>query len=587
MKIVLAAVNAKYIHSNLAVYSLKAYAKEYEEHIEIREYTINHYREDILAGLYGACPDVLAFSCYIWNMDLIRDLVTDVKQIMPEVPVWLGGPEVSFDPVQELERMPEVAGIMVGEGEEIFQGLAGHYIEGNGKLEDLRGIVWRGEDRKIRVNPPGIPMDMNRLPFIYSDMSGFQNRIIYYEASRGCPFSCSYCLSSVDKRLRFRDLELVKKELLVFIEHEVPQVKFVDRTFNCRPEFAMAVWSFLAEHDRGKTNFHFEIAADILTDEELKLLGTLRPGLIQLEIGVQSTNPDTLREIRRSMDFKKVSDRVREIKRTGNIHQHLDLIAGLPFEGMESFIRSFNDVYELRPEQLQLGFLKVLKGSWMHEKALEYGLVYQKKPVYEVLCTRWLSYGEILRLKAVERVLETYYNSGQFSHALEELVKVFEHPFALYEGLALFYEEEGFDRVSQSRIQKYDILLAFAVKTDPEREELYRELLLLDLYLRENVKSRPKWAPSQEQWKQESREFYRQEEKRRCYLPDYESYDARQLAKMTHLEFFRYPVNDPVNGAGAKRDVRTVLLFDYKHKNPLTNEALVLEIEDIGDNDYD
>ncbi|MBU9746686.1 B12-binding domain-containing radical SAM protein [Lachnospiraceae bacterium ASD3451] len=583
MKIVLAAVNAKYIHSNLAVYSLKAYAKEYEEHIEIREYTINHYREDILAGLYGACPDVLAFSCYIWNMDLIRDLVTDVKQILPEVPVWLGGPEVSFDPVQELERMPEVAGIMVGEGEEIFQGLAGHYIEGNGKLEDLKGIVWRGEDRKIRVNPPGEPMDMNRLPFIYSDMSGFQNRIIYYEASRGCPFSCSYCLSSVDKRLRFRDLELVKKELLVFIEHEVPQVKFVDRTFNCRPEFAMAVWSFLAEHDRGKTNFHFEIAADILTDEELKLLGTLRPGLIQLEIGVQSTNPDTLREIRRSMDFKKVSDRVREIKRAGNIHQHLDLIAGLPFEGMESFIRSFNDVYELRPEQLQLGFLKVLKGSWMHEKALEYGLVYQKKPVYEVLCTRWLSYGEILRLKAVERVLETYYNSGQFSHALEELVKVFEHPFALYEGLALFYEEEGFDRVSQSRIQKYDILLAFAVKNDPEREELYRELLLLDLYLRENVKSRPKWAPSQEQWKQESREFYRQEEKRRCYLPDYEAYDARQLAKMTHLEFFRYPVN----GAGGKRAGRTVLLFDYKHKNPLTNEALVLEIEDIGDNDYD
>ena len=592
MKVLLAAVNAKYIHSNLAVHSLKAYARTYTEEIEVAEYTINQTFDAILQDIYRRKPDLLGISCYLWNIEYVGQLLRELPKILPDTKIWLGGPEVSYDAKAVLEQYPKVEGVMCGEGEETFAELLRVYHEEKGALcsgvkrdelfSDIPGIAYRNKDKAVIQNDFRPVIDLSTIPFVYDHIEDFENRIIYYESSRGCPFSCSYCLSSIDKCSRFREIELVKKELQFFIDKKVPQVKFVDRTFNCRHDHAMAIWTYIHEHDNGITNFHFEVSADLLNEKEIALINRMRPGLIQLEIGVQSANEITIREINRTMKIDVLSTIVDKIKKGNNVHQHLDLIAGLPYEGYESFGKSFDRVYKMNPEQLQLGFLKVLKGSVMHDRAQEYGIVYQDRAPYEVLSTKWLTYAEVIRLKQIEEMVEVYYNSGQFSHALEALVKVFEHPFALYEGLALFYEEEGFDRVSQSRIQKYDILLAFAVKNDPEREELYRELLLLDLYLRENVKSRPKWAPSQEQWKQESREFYRQEEKRRCYLPDYEAYDARQLAKMTHLEFFRYPVTDPVNGAGAKRDGRTVLLFDYKHKNPLTNEALVLEIEDIG-----
>lgn len=322
MKILLAAINAKYIHSNLGIYSLKAYAKSYEAHLELAEYTINHNKELILEDVFKRSPDVLAISCYIWNLEYVIDFVENFHKICPEVPIWLGGPEVSYDSELFLEKHLELTGIMRGEGEEIFRSLAEHYIEKNLELGDIKGITYRTAENVIRQNPPAELLAMDDLPFCYDNIEDFQNRIIYYETSRGCPFSCSYCLSSVERNVRFRSMELVKRELQFFIEHKVPQVKFVDRTFNCRHSHAMAVWRYVKEHDNGLTNFHFEISADLLKEDEIELLASLRPGLVQLEIGVQSTNPKTLEAINRRMDFGRLSEVVRRIREGQNIHQH-------------------------------------------------------------------------------------------------------------------------------------------------------------------------------------------------------------------------------------------------------------------------
>ena len=414
MKILLAAINAKYIHSNLAVYSLRAYAKRYAERhaieniwIELAEYTINQQPEDVLKALYLSAPDMLCFSCYIWNITYVEGLVKELPKLLPGTDIWLGGPEVSYDGEEVLKRLPQVKGVMKGEGEETFARLCG--ICAKGRWEELKqteGITFRSPAGEIRVNPWRAAMDLDEVPFAYADMKDFENRIVYYETSRGCPFSCSYCLSSIDKRVRFRSLSLVRRELQFFIEHKVPQVKFVDRTFNCRHEHAMEIWRYIAEHDNGVTNFHFEVAADLLNEEELSLIETMRPGLIQLEAGVQSTNPATIKEIRRTMDFEKVRAHTLRIHKCGNVHQHLDLIAGLPFEDIESFARSFDETYALRPDQLQLGFLKVLKGSYMEENKRNYGLVCKETPPYEILYTRWLSYREVLELKGVEEMTE-------------------------------------------------------------------------------------------------------------------------------------------------------------------------------------
>ena len=454
MNIILTAINAKYIHSNLAVYSLKAFVPRYEEEISIREYTINQPLDDILMDLYEAGPDVVCFSCYLWNIQYVEQIITELPKILPDTGIWLGGPEVSYNATEMLGRYPMVSGIMCGEGEETFLELT-EYFHGEGKeLRGIKGIVFRDRDGAIIQNESRPVMDLSSIPFVYEKLDGFRNRIIYYESSRGCPFSCSYCLSSIDKCLRFRDIGLVKRELQFFIDHEVPQVKFVDRTFNCRHDHAMAVWVYIREHDRGKTNFHFEIAADLLNEEELRLINSMRPGLIQLEIGVQSVNPRTIREICRRMDLDKVRSNTARIREAGNVHQHLDLIAGLPHENIESFERSFNEVYGMRPEQLQLGFLKVLKGSLMHEKAEEYGILYQDRAPYEVLSTRWLSYGEIIRLKKVEEMVEVYYNSAQFANTLRRLEGHFPSAFAMYEALGAYYEKNGLYGMNHSRIAR-------------------------------------------------------------------------------------------------------------------------------------
>lgn len=568
MKILLAAVNAKYIHSNLAVYSLKAYAKD--PAVEIGEYTINQQKDDILMDIYKKKPDILCFSCYIWNLDYVEELVLEIGKLRPDMPIWLGGPEVSYDAKEVLRRLPCVKGVMKGEGEKTFLELCKIYRNSwinseivDNQLKEVLGITFRmGND--LIDNPWRPIMDLSEVPFVYHHMEDFEHKIIYYETSRGCPFSCSYCLSSVDKRLRFRDIELVKKELQFFLDHKVPQVKFVDRTFNCKHEHSIAIWKYIMEHDNGVTNFHFEVAADILNEEELELLEQMRPGLVQLEIGVQSTNMKTIKEIHRVMDFEKVSKIVRRIQDAGNVHQHLDLIAGLPYEDVESFAHSFDDVYALKPEQLQLGFLKVLKGSFMQEHQEEYGIVHKAHPPYEVLYTRWISYEDVLRLKGIEEMVEVYYNSRQFTHTMEELEKEYDSAFAMYDHLAAYYEENGYRSVQHKRSVRYDILLNYVRTYHKEKEDKFREVLTYDYYLRENAKSRPEFAGEYLVTKDMARAFYENEEETHKYLPDYGKYDRNQMRKMTHLEYFEL--------------ADAYILFDYQNRNPLNQEARVCKV---------
>ena len=541
MKILLAACNAKYIHSNLAVYDLKAYSSDYDEHVILREYTINQPKDEILKDIYSSGADVVCFSCYIWNISFVRELIRDLVKILPKTAFWAGGPEVSCDAEKFLTEMPEMTGVMVGEGEKTFHDLLEFYIDGKDSLEEISGIAYRTGD-KIIHNGWRELMDLSAIPFVYEHLEKFENRIIYYESSRGCPFSCSYCLSSIDKKLRFRDLELVKKELQFFLDHRVPQVKFVDRTFNCKHEHAMTIWKYILEHDNGVTNFHFEISADLLREEEMELMSQMRPGLIQLEIGVQSTNPETIRAIHRHMDLKKLEHCVNRVHSFRNIHQHLDLIAGLPYEDYDTFHQSFNDVYRMKPDQLQLGFLKVLKGSLMQKEAEVYGIVYKEKEPYEVLSTNWLTYGEVLKLKMVESMVEVYYNSGQFWHTLEYLVPFEKDAFTFYEKLGSFYEKKGYSEISHSRMRRYEILLEYLQEETDVPTEVAAQKMLYDLYLREKLKKRPVFAPDQKQYETAVWNYRKN----------------NQVSKTAHIEVFE-------NG--------TVILFDYEKRDPLSNNA--------------
>ena len=546
MKILLAASNAKYIHSNPAVYDLRAFASEYKEHILLGEYTINQTKDEILKEIYRSGAEVVCFSCYIWNISFVRELIFDLKKILPGTAFWVGGPEVSFDAENFLKEMPQVTGVMVGEGEETFLELARYYIEKKGTLADIRGIAFR-ENGEIFHNGWREVMDLSRVPFAYEQTEDFANRIIYYESSRGCPFSCSYCLSSIDKKLRFRNLELVKKELQFFLDKKVPQVKFVDRTFNCKHDHAMEIWKYILEHDNGVTNFHFEISADLLREEELELMSRMRPGLIQLEIGVQSTNPDTIRAIHRNMDLKKLEASVARVKSFGNIHQHLDLIAGLPCEDYESFRRSFEQVYRMKPDQLQLGFLKVLKGSSMYHEAQKYEIRYKEKEPYEVLSTAWLSYEDILKLKMVESMVEVYYNSGQFRKTLSWIETFYQEMFSFYESLGAYYEEKGYEEISHSRLRRYEILLEFLKEKTQLPVNTASQHMVYDLYLREKLKKRPVFAMDQKPYEASVRNYRK----------------ANKTPKTAHIEVF---------GDGS------AVLFDYEARDPLTNNARAEQI---------
>ncbi len=558
--ILLVAINAKYIHSNLAVHSLKAYADRFEKNIEIAEFTINNRIEDILDDIYMKKPEVLAFSCYIWNVEYVKKLMVELKKLLPDTDIWLGGPEVSYNTDYYLDNYPCVKGIMVGEGEETFKELAAYYVADEGSLLDIKGIVI-ADKRVAKIREC---VDMSKIPFPYKSLKDFENRIIYYESSRGCPFSCSYCLSSVDKRLRFRDIELVKEELKFFMNNKVSQVKFIDRTFNCDKKRSLELWQFILENDNGVTNFHFEISADLIADEQIEVLNKMRPGLVQLEIGVQSTNERTIEAIRRKMDITRLQQVVARIKAGNNIHLHLDLIAGLPYEDLASFKKSFNDVYNMQPDELQLGFLKVLHGSYMYDDASGFGIAYKDFAPYEVLYTNWMSYDDILRLKRIEEVLEIYYGSNQFRNTVNYLIRYFKSPYDFYEQLGNYYDSVHKRNEKHARIERYNLLLGFVKKYKIASVEVLCEIMTLDIYLRENMKTRPTFAKDLSVYKDYMRELVK---------------DGK-IKKSEHIEAVSYEVAKRYLTCEIDGDEDDIifLTFDYENRNPVTFDAKVIQV---------
>lgn len=574
-KILLVGINAKFIHTNLAIRTLKANVGECQDMVMLAEYTINHQRAEILRGIYEKQPCAIGFSCYLWNIEYVLSIASDLKKIMPEVSIFAGGPEVSYHPEEVLEQYPFFDFIIVGEGERTFY----EYAKCLQKTEavsaadykKIKGIVYR-DGTDYRRTDPRLPMSMDDLVFPYSDLRGLENRILYYESIRGCPFSCSYCLSSIEKRVRIKSPEKTEQELDFFLANRVPQVKFVDRTFNCDREYAYRIWKYIGEHDNGITNFHFEIAGDLLREKDFDLLAKFRPGLVQFEIGVQSTNPDTIAAIRRTMKLDVLRNNIDKVRANRNIHQHLDLIAGLPYENYESFYHSFNEVYAMKPDQLQLGFLKVLTGSYMYEEREKHQIQYSSQPPYEVLSTKWLSYDDILSLKQVEDMVEVYYNSFQFTASMTYLEKFFATPFDMYRELGNYYKEKQLFARKHSRIQRYEILWEFAEQYVSEKE-IFRQIVTYDLYLRDYVKNPPAFVKlREEEVKNRVRTFLDKECETPHYLTGYEGYVTKQLYHMVYMDVFT------VDMTTFKQTTPYYLLFDYQKRNPLDHSAKVIKI---------
>ncbi|MDK0749751.1 DUF4080 domain-containing protein [Clostridium perfringens] len=488
MKILLTAINSKYIHSNLAVRYLKAFTKDLDFQGDIKEFSINDRVENILEGIIEEKPDVVAFSCYIWNMEFVNRLAELIKLVDPNIEILYGGPEVSYEGKEFLENH-EGEYVIVGEGEKTFREFV-LYKLGEGKIEDIKGLNYK-RDGKVFENPKRPEMDMNELVFPYTYEEDINNKIVYYEASRGCPFKCKYCLSSVMHGVRFLDVERVKKELKYFMERGLKLVKFVDRTFNCNREYTVELLKYLSEQDT-ETRFHFEVAADLLTEEQIEILNNAPKGRFQLEVGVQTTNNEVLHNINRYITYENIKEKVLKVAAGKNVMQHLDLIAGLPGEDLESFKKSFNDVHAIRPDEIQLGFLKLLKGSSMREEAEKWGIVYSPYAPYEIIRSKYISYEELLLLKKVEAMVDKYYNSCKFNNVIKFFLNIYEKPFDFYYDLAMFFEEKGNFKRSIGNVEYYKILLDFYLeKIGGEDEGLFKEVLKFD-YLCFNKK---RWLP--------------------------------------------------------------------------------------------
>ena len=580
MKIVLVGINAKYIHTNLAVRSLQANAGKYRNEVEIAEYTINHSIQEILSDLFDREPDVVGFSCYLWNIEYVMRLAQDWKKIWPQGKIVVGGPEVSYNPEKTFEQYPFVDLLIRGEGENTFKEVLAWLHGEKQSRAELSGVAYL-EEGELHIGPPQKAMDMDDLVFPYESLDGLENKILYYESIRGCPFSCSYCLSSIERSVRIKSVEKTEKELDFFIERKVPQVKFVDRTFNCNRDYAYEIWRYIGEHDNGVTNFHFEIGGDLLREKDFELLKTFRPGLVQFEIGVQSTNPDTIKAIRRTMDLKKLADCVARVHEAGNIHEHLDLIAGLPYEGYASFRHSFEDVYAMKPDQLQLGFLKVLEGSYMNEVKDSYDIQFSSYPPYEVLSTRWLPYEDLKRLKAVEEMVEVYYNSFQFSASMTYLRTLFSMAFDMYVALSMHYREKGYFSCQHSRLSRYEILWEFLCEAEwsEEAREILRQTLTYDLYARDYVKNPPAFVPERShEYQQKVRDFLTKECEQPTVLSGYEKYQPKQLFNMIYVQQFTVNIPKLLKTGKVETGEAHSLVFDYQKRNPLTHSAEVIRL---------
>lgn len=572
------ALNAKFIHSSLALRSIEKYCRKFGTELKVCEFTINNSEDFIISEIYKMKPDVLGFSCYIWNIEMILNIISVIKKILPNVKIIVGGPEVSYEYDYLFQKGIDF--VIIGEGEKTAFELVS-YLNGENKnisrLDEINGISYSNSEKIIVTNPRS-PLPLDEIPFVYNDnsISNLENKIIYYEASRGCPYKCQYCLSSVEQGVRFLSLERVFSDLKFFLDKKVKQVKFVDRTFNCHKKFAISIWEFLIKNDNGITNFHFEVSADILDEDMFSVLKKARKQLFQLEIGVQSTNLNTLSAIQRKTDLDDLFKKVLKIKSFKNIHQHLDLIAGLPFEDYKSFGKSFNDVYSVYPEQLQLGFLKLLRGSGLRRDSKKYGIVYNDKAPYEVLFTKKVSFEEMTTLKYIAEMVETYYNSGKCINTVKFAVRYFDGAFAFFEKLALFWIEKKYHEVSHNKMKLYTIMFEFCVSYINDVDKL-KDILKFDMFLNDNVKNFPEWLEQNnfDETKSFAKTFLSLEENVAKFLPHLAQFNTKQLMRMCHIEKFNYNIFEGIeNNFSNISKKECFILFDYYGKSDLLGNSL-------------
>jgi len=543
MNILLVSLNTKYVHSNLAIRYIREYCKELPVNINVEEYTINQHVEDIVGEIFRSEYDVICFSVYIWNLEENMRVAEMIKDLNPSIKIVMGGPEVSYDAIQLLEKHPYVDVIMRGEGEktafEFFKS-----INKNESLDLVKGITYRTEADIIENDERILISDLSTIPFPYTELElkNFENKIVYYESSRGCPFNCAFCLSSTIRGLRYFNLDRVKSDLSKLLKAKVKQIKFVDRTFNASKNHAKEIMAYIIENDNKHTNVHFEITAHLVDDEFLNLLDKAPVGLFQLEIGVQTTNEDTISAIHRTTDFKQLSEVVKKINDIGKAHQHLDLIAGLPYEDYDSFGRSFDDVYKLEPDKIQLGFLKLLKGSSLRQKAKEHGYKFSKHPVYEVYENKYMSFKEFRRLKIIEDLVEKYGNERRFYHSLEFLINRYKiRPFELFEKLSEYWLKQEYHLIQHGLKRLYEILAEFYECEFCNDLELFKEILKFDYMKTQNGKLL-KENKLDKIFNQQKHDFLKDEDYRNKYLSEYKEIPVKKLINIVTIEKFKYDI---------------------------------------------
>lgn len=566
-KLLLCTLNAKFIHSSLALRYLQSYCKgQTGFDIEIREFTINQNTSDIMADIYLKRPDVLAFSCYIWNIEPILQLCADYKQIAPETVIVLGGPEVSYTAPQILSAYSCVDYVIRGEGEETFKDLLAS-VKGDLPLSKVAGITYRQEGRIVDQAERAPLNNLDDIPFPYQGERGMlTDRIIYYESSRGCPFHCSYCLSGNSNGVRYFSLDRVKNDLAVLLGYNVKEIKFVDRTFNCNEQRAMEIMKFIADH-RGTAKIHLEIDAGLFSDEMLEFLGTVPGGLFNFEIGIQSTYEPALRAVRRKQNWDRLSHNIRKIQSYGTIHLHLDLIAGLPGEDWEKLARSFNMVYSLNPDVLQLGFLKLLPGSDLIKECRTYDYIYQSRAPYQVLSNRDLSYRQIIALQQIEEILNQYYNSGDMPQTLKYIgQRIFGHEyFSFYHEFSLYWQVHGWFGLGHKKENLYSILQTFIRNKYPLCRETVNELLKYDFLTRNHKYVLPEGLLSNNPGNINDiiYSYLKNKEFTEEYLPGMAAKTSREIRKLVHLEYFH---TDPLTFENHEQAV----MFVY---NPVSKTA--------------
>lgn len=579
MKLLLTTLNSKFTHSSLALRYIKAYLKKFGHEVDMEEYTINNTIDFIQGQIYKSHYDVVTFSCYIWNFEMTLEIAKNLKKLSPKLKIVFGGPEVSYDPAEIMKKYDFIDYIVFGEGEESFKELYEEILikdECKNKSK-IKGITYRENELIIKNDDRDLIENMDDIPFPYENLDGLENRILYYESTRGCPFNCQYCLSSTINGVRFLSIERTKEDLKFFIDNRVMQVKFVDRTFNANKKHALEIMKFCHENDNGYTNFHFEMTATLIDDETLAFMKTVRAGLFQLEVGVQSTNKNTISEIKRNIEFDKVKIVCEDIVSNQNTHLHLDLIAGLPYENLESFLMSIDDVIEIRPEKLQLGFLKLLKGSGLRNNMHKYGYIYNEKAPYEVMCNTYISYDEILLLKEIEELMESYYNSGYFKYTIEYLFKAFEKPSLFFRGFAKYWDEEKINHVSHKSDALFTIIYEFAKHSEVCDLDLLADLLQFD-YVRIGKRKELPWYNSGDikLIREKSHAFLQNEENLYKYLPGFIGTTAKSIIKKVHIASFSYDIKN-LNYDDYRKS-ECIYIFNYSVSNNIFDHSVYYNI---------